>query len=165
MKWSSLSTRVQNMLSRMGVRDRLLVVVLLTVAIALVTMTVAFNVLLEALLASDIDDRLNALVTDASRSLRIEGGGISLPRPAGDIKELGSQIWVFAEGKTVSSPAVDPDIEAAAKALQDQPYTFVGRVPEVVSVGIDAIQAHPSLPRIAHAIAVEQHPPDAFNAG
>jgi len=82
-------------------------------------------VLLGVLLAGDIDDRLSALVTDASRSLRIEGGGISLPRPAGDIKELGSQIWVFAQGKTVSSPAVDPDIEAAAKALQDQPYTFV----------------------------------------
>ncbi len=110
----------------MGVRDRLLVVVLLTVAIALVTMTVAFNVLLGVLLASDVDDRLDALVTDASRSLRIvEGGGISLPRPTGDIKELGSQIWVFAAGKAVSTPAVDPDIEAAAKALQDQPYTYV----------------------------------------
>lgn len=114
------------MIARMGVRDRLLVVVLLTVAIALVTMTVAFNVLLGVLLASDVDARLDALVTDASRSLRIvEGGGISLPRPTGDIKELGSQIWVFAAGKTVSTPAVDQDIEAAAKALQDQPYTYV----------------------------------------
>lgn len=126
MSWLYPKARIRALVLRMGVRDRLLVVVLMTVAIALVTMTVAFNVLLGALLASDIDDRLDALVTDASRSLRIvEGGGISLPRPAGDIKELGSQIWVFAAGKTVSSPAVDPDIEAAAKALQDQPYTFV----------------------------------------
>ncbi len=117
--------RVRSWLSQMGVRDRLLGVVLSTVAIALVTMTVAFNVLLGVLLASDIDDRLKSLVTDASHSLRIEGGLISLPRPTGDIKELGSQIWVFAQGKAVSTPAVDPDIEAAAKALQDQPYTYV----------------------------------------
>jgi signal transduction histidine kinase len=116
--------RWRSWLSRMGVRDRLLVVVLCTVAIALVTMTVAFNVLLGVLLASDIDNRLNALVTDASHSLRIEPGSISLPRPTGDIKELGSQIWVFAEGKTLSTPAVDPAIEAVAKALQDKPYTY-----------------------------------------
>ena len=117
--------RLRSWLSRMGVRDRLLVVVLATVAIALVTMTVAFNVLLGVLLASDVDDRLNALVTDTSHSLRDDGGVISLPRPAGDIKELGSQIWVFAGGKTVSTPAVDPEIEAAAKALQDREYTYV----------------------------------------
>jgi signal transduction histidine kinase len=125
MKWPLSVPRLKSWLSRMGVRDRLLVVVLSTVAIALVTMTVAFNVLLGVLLASDVDDRLNALVTDTSHSLRIEGGVITLPKPAGDIKELGSQIWVFAEGKTVSTPAVDPDIEAAAKAFQDQPYTYV----------------------------------------
>jgi signal transduction histidine kinase len=125
MMWKPSIPRVKSWLSRMGVRDRLLVVVLCTVAIALVTMTVAFNVLLGALLAADIDERLNTLVTDASHSLRIEGGGISLPRPTGDIKELGSQIWVFAEGKTVSTPAVDPEIEAAAKALQDKEYTYV----------------------------------------
>jgi signal transduction histidine kinase len=125
MRWTLSIPRVKSWLSRMGVRDRLLVVVLCTVAIALVTMTIAFNVLLGALLAADIDERLNTLVTDASHSLRIEGGGISLPRPTGDIKELGSQIWVFAEGKAVSTPAVDPEIEAAAKALQDKAYTYV----------------------------------------
>ncbi len=117
--------RARSRLSQMGVRDRLLAVVLSTVAIALVTMTVAFNVLLGVLLAADIDDRLKSLVTDASHSLRVEGGLISLPRPTGDIKELGSQIWVFAQGKAVSTPAVDPEIEAAAKALQEQPYTYI----------------------------------------
>jgi signal transduction histidine kinase len=125
MRWKLSIVQVKSWLSRMGVRDRLLVVVVCTVAIALVTMTVAFNVLLGALLASDVDARLNTLVTDASHSLRVEGGGISLPRPTGDIKELGSQIWVFAGGKTVSTPAVDPEIEAAAKALQDKAYTYV----------------------------------------
>jgi signal transduction histidine kinase len=136
------------------VRDRLLVVILSTVAIALVTMTAAFNVLLGALLASDIDDRLGALVDDASHSLRIEGGGISLPRPTGDIKELGSQIWVFAQGKTVSTPAVDPDIEAAAKALQDQPYKFV-EVPghDVRLLGVPIVDSKDNTIRIGTIVA------------
>jgi signal transduction histidine kinase len=141
-------------LSRLGVRDRLLVVVLSTVAIALVTMTIAFNILLSDLLASDIDDRLGALVDDASHSLRIEGGGISLPRPAGDIKELGSQIWVFAQGRTVSTPAVDPDIEAAAKALQDQPYKFV-EVPghDVRLLGVPIVDSKDNTIRIGTIVA------------
>jgi signal transduction histidine kinase len=138
----------------MGVRDRLLLAVLLTVAVALVSMTVAFNIVLGALLESDIDDRLSALVSDTNRSLRIEGGGISLPRPAGDIKELGSQIWVFAEGRTLSSPAVDPDIEAAAKALQDQPYMFVD-VPDhdVRLLGVPIVDSRDNTIRIGTIVA------------
>ncbi len=141
-------------LSRLGVRDRLLVVVLTTVAIALVTMTVAFNILLGALLASDVDGRLSALVDDASHSLRIEGGGISLPRPAGDIKEMGSQIWVFAQGRTLSTPAVDPDIESAAKALQDKPYTFVD-VPghDVRLLGVPIVDSDDNTIRIGTIVA------------
>jgi signal transduction histidine kinase len=154
MKWRISIPRWRSWLSRMGVRDRLLVVVLCTVAIALVTMTVAFNVLLDVLLASDIDNRLNALVTDASHSLRIETGSISLPRPAGDIKELGSQIWVFAEGKTVSTPAVDPAIEAAAKALQDKSYTYAD-VPghDVRLLGAPIVDSQDNTKRIGTIVA------------
>jgi signal transduction histidine kinase len=145
---------MRSWLSRMGVRDRLLVVVVATVAVALVTMTIAFNILLSGLLASDIDDRLGALVNDASRSLRIEGGGISLPRPTGDIKELGSQIWVFAQGKTVSTPAVDPEIEEAAKALQDRPYAFVD-VPghDVRLLGVPIVDRNDNMIRIGTIVA------------
>jgi signal transduction histidine kinase len=145
---------LSRIVSRMGVRDRLLLAVLATVAVALVSMTVAFNIVLGVLLEADIDDRLSALVSDASRSLRIEGGGISLPRPAGDIKELGSQIWVFAEGRTLSTPAVDPDIEAAAKALQDQPYMFVD-VPEhdVRLLGVPIVDSRDNTIRIGTIVA------------
>ena len=50
--------RMRRLFSRMGVRDRLLLAVLGTVAVALVTMTVAFNLLLDASLTSDVDERL-----------------------------------------------------------------------------------------------------------
>jgi signal transduction histidine kinase len=111
--------------SRMGVRARLLVVILTTVAVALITMTVVFNVLLAALLASDVDERLETMAHDASGAISIVGGTITLPRPSGDVKQLGSQVWVFVSGKTFSSPDVDPVIDAAAKALRDQPAQFV----------------------------------------
>ena len=42
----------------MGVRDRLLLAVLATVAVALVAMTVAFNLVLASSLTSDADQRL-----------------------------------------------------------------------------------------------------------
>ncbi len=108
--------------ARMGVRDRLLLAVLVTVAVALVVMTVAFNLILSVVLDEDADKRLKAMVDDAS--LSITERGIELPNPAGDIKDLSSQVWVFFRGATVSGPDVDPDIEAAAKSLDGQLAQF-----------------------------------------
>lgn len=154
MKWWPSTASLRARLSRLGVRDRLLAVVLVTVAVALVTMTAAFNILLDALLEADVDERLRTLVSDASRTLRIEGGGISLPRPTGDIKELGSQIWVFAEGRTLSTPAVDPDIEAAAKAMQDEDYMF-SDVPEhdVRLLSVPLVDSEDNTKRIGTIVA------------
>lgn len=115
--------------SRMGVRDRLLLAVLATVAVALVTMTVAFNLVLSTSLKSDAEKRLQTMVLEESRIIRVTGGQVSLPQPTGDIKEMGSQIWVFVNGYAVSDPGVDPAIAEAAKALNGQPAQFVD-VPE-----------------------------------
>ena len=98
--------------ARMGVRDRLLLAVLVTVAVALVVMTVAFNLILSVVLDEDADKRLKAMVDDAS--LSITERGIELPNPAGDIKDLSSQVWVFFRGATVSGPDVDPAASVVA---------------------------------------------------
>ncbi len=110
---------IRRLFSRLGVRARLLLAILGTVAVALVTMTVAFNILLSALLTSDVDDRLTTTAFDASGTISIVGGSVSLPRPSGDIKELGSQVWVFVGGKTFSSPDVNQVIGDAVRALRD----------------------------------------------
>jgi len=86
-------------------------------------MTVAFNLLLIALLTSDVDDRLKTMAFDASGTISIVGGSVSLPKPSGDIKQFGSQIWVFVGGKTFSSPDVNPAIDEAARALRDTVQT------------------------------------------
>lgn len=115
--------------ARMGVRDRLLLAVLVTVGVALVVMTVAFNMLLSASLRSDADKRLDSMVDDAARMISISEGRVTLPQPTGAIQELGSQIWVFVSGTTVSAPNVDPALTEAAKALDGQLAQYVD-VPE-----------------------------------
>lgn len=116
---------MRRLFSRMGVRDRLLLAVLGTVAVALVTTTVVFNLVLDASLSSDADERLVQMALDESRTISVSPSGlVSLARPSGDIKQLGSQIWVFVGDITYSAPTVDPVIEAAAKALDGQPRQF-----------------------------------------
>lgn len=115
--------------SRMGVRDRLLLAVLLTTGIALVTMTVGFNMVLSSGLASDADKRLQAIAVDTSRNIRVSNGQVSLPRPTADITELGSQVWVYVNGYTVTEPQVDRAISDAARSLDGGDARFLD-VPE-----------------------------------
>ncbi len=116
--------------SRMGVRARLLLVVLGTVAVGLIVMTVAFNYLLLVSFNSDADKRLRTLALDESSRISISDGRVTLPRPTGEIQELGTQIWVFVSGATVSAPSVEPTLQAAAKSLDGQPAQYFN-VPEL----------------------------------
>jgi signal transduction histidine kinase len=110
---------------RMGVKDRLLLAVLVTVAVAMVSMTVGFNLVLQSSLGSDADQRLSRLAHDESAMVIVSSSGVSLTKPSGDLTELGSQVWVFINGMTYTGPAVQPEIDAAAKALDGQPSQFV----------------------------------------
>jgi two-component system, OmpR family, sensor kinase len=116
---------IRRRFSRIGIRGRLLLAVLATVAIALVTMTVVFNVVLSNNLASDADKRLQATVQDTSRSIRISEGQVSLPRQTEDINVLGSQVWVFVNGYTVTAPSVDSEVDQAARSLDGADAQFL----------------------------------------
>ena len=106
-------------------KDRLLLAVLATVAVALVSMTLAFNTLLLSALTADADARLRKLAQDESRMIEPSSVGIKLPKPAGELTDLGSQVWVFtAKGVTISAPTVDPGIGAAAKSLDGASDVF-----------------------------------------
>lgn len=116
-------------ISRMGVRARLLLAVLLTVAVALIVITVVFNYLLSVSYSSDADKRLTTLAVDASKRITISNGRVTLPQPTGEIQELGSQIWVFVSGAAVSAPNVEPALQEAARGLDGQLAQYVD-VPE-----------------------------------
>jgi len=116
--------------SRIGVRDRLLLAVLVTVGVALVTMTVVFNFVLSGGLASDADNRLKAITVDTSRTIQVSSNGqVTTARSTADISELGSQVWVFVGGGVVTAPSVDPAIFEAAKSLDGGDARFLD-VPE-----------------------------------
>lgn len=109
----------------MGVRDRLFLVVLVTVSLALITMTIVFNVVLGQGLGSDADKRLQTIVQDTSRTVRISGGQVSLPKQTSDIATLGSQVWVFVSGYTVTAPSVESVVGTAAKSLDGGSAKFL----------------------------------------
>jgi signal transduction histidine kinase len=109
----------------LGVKDRLLLAVLLTVAVALISMTFAFNLVLVSTLTADADARLAKLAQDESRIIAVSASGVSLPQPSGQLTDLGSQVWVFIADQTFSGPSVDPDIEVAAEALVGGPEQYV----------------------------------------
>ena len=116
---------MRDWISRMGVRDRLLLVVLVTVSLALITMTIVFNVVLRQGLGSDADKRLQAIVLDTNRTIMISGGQVSLPKQDSDIATLGSQVWVFVGGYTVTAPRVESRIDNAAKSLDGGSARFL----------------------------------------
>ena len=101
--------------SRMGVRDRLLLAVLATTGIALVTMTVVFNLVLSSGLASDVDKRLQAITVDTSGAITITGGLVTLPQSSANATQRGALVWVFIGGTIASGPFADPSIAEAAK--------------------------------------------------
>lgn len=111
--------------SRMGVRHRLLLAVLATTGIALVTMTVVFNLVLASGLSSDTDKRLQAIAEDTSHTILIDGGLVTLPQSTASASQLGALVWVFINGNVASGPIVDQTIADAAKSLTGGPARFL----------------------------------------
>ncbi|MBN1460316.1 MAG: HAMP domain-containing histidine kinase [Armatimonadetes bacterium] len=109
----------------MGVRDRLLLAVLVTVAVALVAATLVFNYLLSVRLSSDIDDRLRTMVNSYNQGITATETGITYPRASGDFRQLGSQVFVVVDGAIVSGPDASPAVEEAVRGLHNQPSQYV----------------------------------------
>ena len=100
--------------------------VLIVVALVLIAIALGVDLVLAGSLNSDADSRLQRLAMDQSRAISVNEGVVSLPTPSGELADLGSQTWVFADGQTVTGPTgVDPDTVAAAKALDGRPSQFV----------------------------------------
>jgi signal transduction histidine kinase len=113
---------------RIGVRGRLLFAVLVTVGVALIAITVGFNLWLWISLDSDADNRLETMVDDYVRGLRITGGQITGPGASSDIREPGTQVLLVIGGAIRFGKATTV-IEETAKSLNGQPAQFV-EIPE-----------------------------------
>ncbi|MDQ6777601.1 MAG: hypothetical protein M3071_15615, partial [Actinomycetota bacterium] len=104
----------------LGLRRRLQLSVVGAVAIALVLLVGAFNVVLRDRLSHEADNALFARAAAALASLHVAGGRVVAPEVP-DAGALDAQTWVFAGGRPLEQPPSDPVTEHAAEIMANGP--------------------------------------------
>ena len=110
-------------MSRLGIRRRLLLLVLAAVAAGLAAMLAGFNLLLNHNLARNADDVLRARAAAELGLVRIHEAKISVAE-APDDASLQTNVWVFSGGRTLESPRAGEAVNAAATRLAAGPSRF-----------------------------------------
>lgn len=104
------------MIARPGLRRRLELSVIGAVAVALIVLLTAFNVVLRQRLGAEAN---NALVSRASAelaALNVTGGRLTAPEVP-DAAAPDAQTWVFAGRRAIEQPRADPITAGAAERL------------------------------------------------
>jgi two-component system OmpR family sensor kinase len=108
------------MIARLGLRKRLWLSVMGAVAVALILLLAAFNVVLRERLSSDANNALYSRASAELASLRVIAGKVSVPEVP-DAGAPDAQTWVFAGGRALEQPPADPVTEQAAAQLSHGP--------------------------------------------
>ena len=111
-------------MSRLGLRRRLLLVVLATVALVIAALVAGFNVLLARTLDGDARDLVRSRAAAQVASLRIDHGRLSVGE-APDGRSSDAYVWVFAGARPVERPNTGAAIDRAARGLAAGPARFV----------------------------------------
>jgi len=110
-------------MSRLGIRLRLLAVVIAAVTAALAALIVGFNLLLEHNLSRDADNLLRARAAAALTLLRPVGDGLVVGE-APDDAAPDITVWAFSRGKTLEAPDAGARVGRAARRLAGGPARF-----------------------------------------
>ncbi len=111
-------------MTRLGLRRRLLIVVIATVATAIAGLLVGFNLLLDRNLSHGADNLVRQRATAELSVLRPAVNRVVLAE-APDAAAPDSSVWVFSRGRTLEAPRTGGRISAAARALAGGPARFV----------------------------------------
>jgi signal transduction histidine kinase len=111
-------------MSRLGLRRRLLLVVLATVALVITALVAGFNVLLARTLDGDARDLVRSRAAAQVASLRIDQGHLSVGE-APDGRSSDAYVWVFAGSRPLERPNTGAAIDRAARGLAAGPAGFV----------------------------------------
>src|SRR5437667_96654 len=111
-------------MSRLGLRRRLLLVVLATVALVIAALVAGFNVVLARTLDGDARDLVRSRATARVASLRIDHGHLSVGE-APDSRSSDAYVWVFAGARPLERPNTGTAIDLAARGLAAGPARFV----------------------------------------
>jgi signal transduction histidine kinase len=111
-------------MSRLGLKRRLLLVVLATVALVVAALVAGFNVLLARTLDGDARDLVRSRAAAQVASLRIDHGHLSVGE-APDGRSSDAYVWVFAGAQPLERPNTGAAIDRAARGLAAGPARFV----------------------------------------
>lgn len=105
---------------RLGLRRRLEASVIGAVALVLVVLIGAFNVVLRQRLSSEADNALFSRASSELASLHVVAGRVVVPEVP-DAAALDAQTWVFAGSRALERPRSDPVTERVAERLSGGP--------------------------------------------
>jgi signal transduction histidine kinase len=109
----------------LGIRRRLLLVIIAVVALAVAALIVGFNVLFANSLDAYSRGLLRARVAQNRALLRIDSQGRLSFLDAPDAAAPDSNIWIFAGGKALEEPHAGSRANAAARSMDGGPRRFL----------------------------------------
>jgi signal transduction histidine kinase len=110
-------------MSRLGIRRRLLIVVVAAVAVALAVMVAGFNILLARNLSGDANDLVRSRALSVVALLEPVNGRLVVGE-APDDATADAQIWIFSGRRLVESPRAGSKVSAAARSLATGPSRY-----------------------------------------
>ncbi len=120
----------QGLLPR-GIRGRLLLAVVLSVAVALVATITAFNLFLDRQLGREADDIARTRARAQLPALRVARGRL-VESEAPDGASVSPFVWVFdSQGRALEAPRVGEQVNQRARELIGSPERFVDSVSEL----------------------------------
>src|SRR5262245_7266506 len=108
--------RLPARVKRLGIRHRLLLVVMVTVAASLGALVAGFNILLAHNLSDDADNLVRARAAAQLGQLRAVHGRLAVGE-APDDASADAQVWIFSGRRTLEAPRPTAPVAAAARRL------------------------------------------------
>jgi len=110
-------------MSRLGIRRRLLLVVLATVVLAVTGLVAGFNLVLGATLDRNARDLVRSRADAQIASRRVEQGRLRVGESPDD-RATDAYLWVFAGMQVLERPRAAMPVERAVRGLVDGPARF-----------------------------------------
>ena len=111
-------------MSRLGLRGRLFVVVVATVAVVLTALLAVFNLVLDGTLDGNARDLARSRATAEVSSLRFEHGALKAGAEP-DGRSADAYLWIFAGTRALERPSASRVLERAAQSLAGASPHFV----------------------------------------
>ena len=108
---------------RLGLRRRLLLVVVTAVAVAVCGLVAAFDLVLDHSLQRDADTLVRTRAVAELGTLRVTEDGVGEAETPNDATPAAG-IWVFSHGRAIERPRAGPSVQVAAKKASTRPFRY-----------------------------------------